>query len=106
MKVSPNSKSSIMGGFVVAEKFCADNEMKTVFVKLSSIISIDTSTEYDSDVNDQGFYEARCVFNTFKDTFYMAHVSANVLRSAINSFMFDQEKHIHEYADPALLYKE
>jgi len=84
----PNGEVTVIkGAFINARKMSGNVLENFYMIKLSSIISI--YPYRDEETGEEG---NECVFYTFKDTYYHAHISATNLRLAINKFLFDPEK--------------
>jgi len=93
--------NSVYGAMVIGEKRKGGEYVGPFLIKLSSIIAIDIRSDNKGEPDENGEYEIQCLFYTFKDSPYIAHMSAFQLQEAINSFIFNPDEHMEKY--PAML---
>lgn len=83
---NPPNKQMIFGAFIKGSRIVQSNLTDDFLIKLSSITML-----YDTE-NREG-----CVFYTYKDCCYFVSLSADEVRKAINSFIFEPETHWESY---------
>ena len=91
-EIQDNTRSCVRGAFVIAARVTQKKLTGSFAIKLSSIISIQPI-----DVDDP--HHDECLFYTFKDCCYHASIHPYDLIQAINSCVFEPEKHWETYSD-------
>jgi hypothetical protein len=84
--------SCIRGAFILAQRISHKKLAGYFLVKICSINLI-TDKKFSGDDSNQS------IFYTYKDCCYYAEICPIELRRAINSFIFEQDKHLEIYPE-------
>lgn len=87
-----HKNSPIRGGFIICSRIKHKNLEGSFAIKLTAITSIQP-------VNFENQNQEECIFYTYKDCAYYAEIHPYGLVSAINSMIFESDKHYESYPD-------